>query len=91
MKFNNKILTFLTLIANAYRSEENQEVTQQMKLDDENLTEDFTAMVFALKLFFEKVTGNTMDVIDFTHLLNKLVFQHLMEDHPTEKGGGDNA
>ena len=91
MKFNNKVLVFIDMITNAYRSEDNQEFTQQLKLDDENLTEDFTAMVFALKLFFEKVTGNTMDVIDFTHLLNKLVFQHLMEDHPTEKGGGDNA
>ena len=51
MKINDKILTFLTLIKNAYRSEENQECTQQMTLDDENLTEDFTAMVFALKDF----------------------------------------
>ena len=51
MKFNDKILTFLTLITNAYRSEENQEYTQQMTLDDENLTKDFTAMVFALNMF----------------------------------------
>ena len=87
MKFNNKILTFLTLIANAYRSEENQEYTQQMTLDDENLTEDFTAMVFALNIFFNKVTGQDIDVIDFTHLMNKLAFQHLIADHPTEKGG----
>ncbi len=62
-----------------------------MKLDDENLTEDFTAMVFALNMFFNKVTGNTMDIIDFTHLMNKLAIQHLMEDHQTEKGGVDNA
>ncbi len=87
MKFNDKILTFLTLITNAYRSEENQEFTQQMTLDDENLTEDFTAVVFALNMFFNKVTGQDIDIIDFTHLMNKLAVQHLMEDHPTEKGG----
>ena len=87
MKFNDKILTFLTLIKNAYRSEENQEYTQQMTLDNENLTEDFTAMVFALNVFFNKVTGRDIDVIDFTHLMNKLAFQHLIDDHPTEKGG----
>ena len=86
MKFNDKILTFLTQITNAYRGEENQEVTQQMTLD-ENLTEDFTAMVFALNMFFNKVTGQDIDIIDFTHLMNKLAFQHLMDDHTTEKGG----
>lgn len=87
MKFDDKILTFLTLIKNAYRSEENQEYTQTMILDNENLTEDFTAMVFALNVFFNKVTGQDIDVIDFTHLMNKLAFQHLIDDHPTEKGG----
>jgi hypothetical protein len=91
MKFNDKILIFLTQITNAYRGEENQEFTQQMTLDDENLTEDFTAMVFALNMFFNKVTGQNIDVIDFTHLMNKLVFQHLMDDHPTEKGGGSDV
>ena len=91
MNFNDKILTFITLITNAYRSEENQEFTQQMILDDENLTEDFTALVFALNMFFNKVTGQNIDVIDFTHLMNKLVFQHLMDeaDHQTEKGGAE--
>ena len=50
-----------------------------MTLDNENLTEDFTAMVFALNMFFNRVTGQDIDVIDFTHLMNKLVFQHLMD------------
>ena len=85
MKFDDKILTFLTLITNAYRNEENQEYTQQMTLDDENLTEDFTAMVFALNIFFNKVTGRDIDVIDFTHLMNKLAWQHLMDEHIAEK------
>ena len=87
LKFDDKILTFLTLIKNAYRNEENQEYTQQMTLDDENLTEDFTAMVFALNIFFNKVTGRDIDVIDFTHLMNKLAWQHLMDEHTAEKSG----
>ena len=61
----------------------------QMTLDDENLTEDFTAMVFALNMFFNMATGQDIDVIDFTHLMNKLAFQHLMDDYPTEKGGAE--
>lgn len=87
MKFNDKILNFFTAITNAYKSEENQEFIQQMKLDNENITEDFTAMIFAFNMFFNKITGQDVDVIDFTHLMNKLVFQHLMDAHPTEKGG----
>lgn len=79
MDFNYKVVNFYSAITNAYRSEENQETIQQMKLDNENLTEDFTAMVFALKMLFSKVTEQDIDIIDFTHLLNKLVFQHLMD------------
>lgn len=87
MKFNDKVLNFIIMISNAYRSEENQELTQQMKIDDGELTEDFTAMIFALNMFFNKITGEDVNVLDFTHLMNKLVVQHLLEDHPTEKGG----
>ena len=74
-------------IKNAYRSEENQVSLQKMQLNDDNLTEDFVALVYALNMFFNKVTGQDIDVIDFTHLMNKLVFQRLIDDHPTEKGG----
>ena len=90
MKFNDKILNFCTAITNVYKSEENQEFIQQMKLDNENITEDFTAMIFAINIIFNKITGQDVDAIDFTRLMNKLVFQHLMDDiddHPTEKGG----
>ncbi len=79
MDFNAKILNFFTAITSVYRSEENQGFVQQMNLDNENLTEDFTAIVFALKVFFSEVTEQDIDIIDFTHLLNKLVFQHLMD------------
>lgn len=79
INFEDKIINFLTAFTNVYRSEENQEFTQQMKFDNEDLTEDFTAVLFALNMFFNKLTGNTMDIIDFTHLLNKLAVQHLME------------
>ncbi len=60
-----------------------------LSFNNENLTEDFTAMVFALNMFYNNITGDTMDIIEFTHLLNTLAVQHLMEDHPTEKGGAE--
>lgn len=87
MTLNEKIINFMEAIKNAYRSEENQVSLQKMQLNDDNLTEDFVALVYALNMFFNKVTGQDIDVIDFTHLMNKLVFQHLIDDHPTEKGG----
>ena len=78
MTLDKKIINFVMAIGNAYRDEENQLPMQQMGLDN-NLTEDFTAIVFALKMFFEQTTGQEIDIIDFTHLLNKLVVQHLIE------------
>ena len=87
MTLNEKIINFMEAIKNAYRSEENQVSLQKMQLNDDNLTEDFVALVYALNMFFNKVTGQDIDVIDFTHLMNKLVFQRLIDDHPTEKGG----
>lgn len=78
MTLDEKIVNFIMAIGNAYRDEENQLPMQQMGLDN-NLTEDFTAIVFALKMFFEQTTGQEIDIIDFTHLLNKLVVQHLIE------------
>lgn len=89
MNFGTKVFNFYNSITNVYRDEEKQEVLQKMKLDNENLTEDFTAMVFALAMLYDKVTGEQIEILDFTHLLNKLVVQHLLENqaHPTEKGG----
>ena len=88
MGFNEKIFNFLITIANVYKSEENRDVIQRMDLNDENITEDLTALLYAFNVFFQQITGQTMDIIDFTHLLNKLAFQNLMESaHPTEKGG----
>lgn len=36
-------------------------------------------MVYALKIIFDLLTESNMDVIDFTHLLNKIVVQELIE------------
>ena len=86
MTLNEKIMNFIAAIINVYRDEENQEPVQKMHLNDDGLTEDFTAMVYALNMFFDEVTGQEVDIIDFTHLLNKLVVQHLLE----KKEGDEN-
>ena len=85
MTLNEKIINFMEAIKNAYRTEKNQVPLQKMQLTNDNLTEDFTAMVYALNMFFSEVTGQEIDIIDFTHLLNKLVVQNLLENREVEK------
>lgn len=74
----NKVAVFCTAISNAYRSEENQETIPKIEFRGDAV-EDFTAMVYALKIIFDLLTESNMDVIDFTHLLNKIVVQELIE------------
>lgn len=74
-----KTINFIEAIKNVYRDEEKQAPIKQMKLDNDNLTEDFTAMVYALNIFFNQITEQENDIIDFIHILNKLVVQHILE------------
>ena len=78
MTFEEKVINFIAVFINAYRDEENREPVQKMELNDDNLTEDFTAMIYASHTIFNEVTGQEVDIIDFTHVLNKLVVQHLL-------------
>ena len=85
MTLNEKIINFMEAIKNAYRSEENQVSLQKMQLNDDNLTEDFVAIVYALNVFMREVTEQEFDVVDFTNLLNKLVVQDLLEQKEVNK------
>lgn len=79
MTLNEKIINFMEAIKNAYRSEENQVYLQKMQLNDDNLTEDVVAIVYALGMFMREVTEQELDIIDFTNFLNKLVAQYLLK------------
>lgn len=85
MTFVEKVINFIAVFINVYRDKENQERVQKMSLNDDNLTEDFTAMIYALHTFFNEVTGQEVDIIDFTHVLNKFVVQHLLEQRESGK------
>lgn len=82
-KIEEKALCFLTALLDVYRDEEKRELYafSQMEFSDD-VTEDFTAMLLALHVVFERVCGDDTDLIDFTHILNKLAVQYIME-----KGG----
>ena len=73
----NKVIAFYTAISNVYREEEERECMTQLTLKDD-LTEDFTAMLVALKSTYEIMTGEKIDLVDFIGILNRLAFMFLM-------------
>lgn len=75
-----KALHFLSALADAYRDEEDRELVAFSKLEpSKDMTDDITAMLIGMHFVVEKLTGFDGDLIDFTHILNKLAIQHIME------------
>lgn len=87
-KFENKIRHFLTALTDVYKTEEDKEATTLSPLDfaEGKLTEDFTAMIYAMWGMYFEITGNEIDVIGFTHIMNRLVIQKLMVDKGAQLG-----
>lgn len=76
-----KAMQFLTALMDVYRDEDNRELEAFSKLElGGDLTEDFTAMLLAMKVMIERITGFDGDIIDFTYMLNKLAVQYCMEN-----------
>lgn len=80
-KIEEKVMAFVTALTDVYRDEENRELEAVGKMKfSEDVTEDFTAMLIAMRMIFMKITGDTdSDIIDFTHILNKLAVQYVMD------------
>lgn len=78
MELTEKVVHFIEAIKNVYRDKDKQAPIKQMKFDNDNLTEDFTAIVYALNIFFNEITEQDNDILDFIHILNKIVVQHLL-------------
>lgn len=79
-KFEQKVLTFATALQSVYREEEEREDIPKMELIEGELTEDFTAMLFGVFIFYKQLTGDDVDFTGFTHACNRLVIQHCMEE-----------
>lgn len=84
-----KAIVFYTMLANAYREEDDYKSIEKLPLTaDTDLTEDFTAMLMAAKLIFDKLCPDRAagtDLIDFTHTLNRLAIQHVYGEYPVEE------
>ena len=81
-QFEQKMLHFAVALNDVYKDEDEKESLEMtpLELKEESLTEDFTAMVYAMWVMYVKVTGDDIDIIGFTHIVNRLVVQQLMKD-----------
>lgn len=77
-----KALQFMTAFMDVYRDEEKRELDAFSAMEfSDDVTEDFTAMLLAMKAVFTRITGDDdCDLIDFTHVLNKLAVQFVMDN-----------
>ena len=79
-KIDEKALCFMTALADVYRDEEDRELVAFTKMNiGDDITEDFTAMLLAMMCLLQRLVDYDGDMIDFTHMLNKLAVQHIME------------
>lgn len=73
------------LIANVYTNmnnvfKEDDDITPVMPVKVEDVNEEFfTAELMAMMLQFQNLTRQDVDIIDFTHILNKLAIQYLLD------------
>lgn len=49
---------------------------EDMLIEDMDFNSDVTAMMVAIKVLLEKTSDWDGDIIDFTHMLNKLAIQY---------------
>lgn len=81
-QFEQKILHFAVALNDVYKDGEEKEslAMPALELKEESLTEDFTAMIYAMWTMYIKVTGDDIDIIGFTHIVNRLALQQLLKD-----------
>lgn len=84
-----KTSIFGAALADVYKDEEDRELPALPKMDlGGDFTEDLTAMLFAMRVVAGRISHNNWDILEFTHVLNTLAVQHLLEDKE-DKGDDD--
>lgn len=86
-KHEDKILHFLSAIQDCYRDEEDREsfVLDKLELSNEEITDDFFAIIQAFFIFYKNVTSDAeTDLLGFTHIINRLVVQNTIIEESEE-------
>lgn len=86
-QFTNKVLHFATALTDVYKVEEEKEINLlvPLELKEDELTEDFTAMIYAMWTFYKQITEEDLDILGFTHIINRLVVLKLMRDNGVDE------
>lgn len=79
--FDRKTLNFVVAIQDLYKDVEDREAECiKMELAEETLTEDFTAMIYAIHILYNRITGEESDILDFVCVINRLIIQKILLD-----------
>ena len=81
--FDQKMLHFAVALSDAYKEDDEKEglALAPLEMKKDELTEDFTAMIYAQWMLYRKVTGDDIDILGFTHVANRIVFQQVLKDN----------
>lgn len=82
-QFDQKMLHFAVALSDTYKEDDEKEglALAPLEMKKDELTEDFTAMIYAQWMLYRKVTGDDIDILGFTHVANRLVFQQVLKDN----------
>lgn len=85
-EFDKRVKKFATALHDLYLDVDEREGTETPKIEPEDgdITDDLTAMIMAIHLFYVSMTGDEVDHMGFTHIVNRLVFQWYMENKERE-------
>ena len=85
-EFNERVEKYVTVLRDLYLDEDEREGTEipKIELNEDDLTDDFTAMIMAVSCLYSSITGDDVDFIGFTHVANRLAFQWLFKNSNKE-------
>lgn len=76
-----KAIAFAAMLWNTYKDEDGRDYVDKIDISLNNFEHDMTAMLLAIKVIYEKFTDEIgCDLIEFTHILNKLAIQYVFDD-----------
>lgn len=80
-KIVEKTVCFATALLDAYKEDERKELNAlpPLELPEDDMTEDFTAMLYALYVVYNRMTGNKLDIFEFVIVLMRLAIQDVIK------------
>lgn len=82
-RFSQKIVHFAAALCDVYKNSDAKDSNYLLPLEfsEESLTEDFTAMIYAQWVLYKSITNADIDILGFSHIVNRLIFQHVLKDN----------